>query len=585
MPQDKFRNEVGQVLRDFGFEAYWPNDPIPISKFKTSIQEPIQAEIDVITKIGATGFLIEVTTQKENNECKIKNFILKYRAVKASTLSLPKLITLFSGVPVKKRADFREVKDWKAIYLGTSRELIDKKMEPEKFSDSQGLTIINADDWDYINALKNVVGRWAGFEFISFLGLSPNEIEGIEDIDKYFEFYKLEGRKITGGAMKADIFQFTASPDFLLRTCKVFRFYGLLGFKPKVYFQRMLIKKKVEEIRKFLGKEIERCFPTPITVVLPPTTSIREREGTNKLAIPFKYGSISIIDGQHRLYAYASLKEHAKEMLKKSRILVNGIKFNTENEDDILKFSARAFIDINREQMKVKTSLIYLTAYDVMGDESSKSLAGKIISDCNLNTNSILYDLFVGRALRRKSRLGLRRTDIVEPTNGLAKIIEEIRDSTNPQATNVATMLGKSYSSWSISELIVIGKKLLNKNFGRLKKVLPGDWMSDTKSIIFKSKYIAAFILLLQDSINKGHNFDQIEQRLRKISKNVKSTAEWRNSAAEIPSGERNQVFHIKRAAIPNVKFATGKILKGLLWYEKNSTIWPELLPSKLEEK
>jgi len=36
---------------------------------------------------------------------------------------------------------------------------------------------------------------------------------------------------------------------------------------------------------------------------------------------------------------------------------------------------------------------------------------------------------------------------------------------------------------------------------------------------------------------------------------------------------------------ITNVKFATGQILKGLLYYEKNSTIWPELLPSKLEEK
>jgi len=584
MPQDKFRNEVGQVLRDFGFEAYWPNDPIPVSKLKTSIQEPIQVEIDVIAKIGATGFLIEVTTQKENNERKIKNFISKYRAVKESKLSLPKLIRLFSGVPTKKRANFREVKEWKAIYLGTSRELIDKKIEPEKFSDSEGLTITNVDDWDYINALKKVIGTWARFEFISFLGLNPNKIEGIEDTDRYFKFHKLEERKITGGALEADIFQFAASPDFLLRTCKVFRFYGLLGFRPKVCFQRMLIKKKVEEIRKFLGKEIERCFPTPITVVLPSAASIREREGTEKLAIPFRYGSISIIDGQHRLYAYASSKL-TKKMLEKSKILVNGIKFHTENEDEILKFSARAFIDINREQMKVKTSLIYLTAYDVMGDESSKSLAGKIISDCNLDTNSVLYDLFAGRALRRKSRLGLRRTDIVEPTNALAKIIEEIRDSTNPQATNVATMLGESYSSWSITELIVIGKKLLNKNFGRLKKVLPGDWMSDTKSIIFKSKYIAAFILLLQDSINKGHNFDQIEKRLRKISKNIKSTTEWRNSAAEIPSGERNQVFHIKRAAIPNVKFATGKILKGLLWYEKNSTIWPELLPSKLEEK
>jgi DGQHR domain-containing protein len=578
MPQDKLRNEVGEFLKDFGFEAYWPNDPIPMSDLNTSIQEPLQVEIDIVAKIGSTGFLVEVTMQRENNERKIKNFISKYRAVKECSLSLPKLISLFSGVPAKKRANFREVKEWKAIYLGTSRELIDKNIEPDKFSDSEGLTIINVDAWDYINALKKVIGRWARFEFISFLGLNPNEIEGIEDTDKYFEFHKLEGRKITGGGIEADIFQFAALPDFLLRTCKVFRYYGLLGFKPKVYFQRMLIKKKVEKIRKFLGKEIERCFPTPITVVLPKTASIREREGTKKLAIPFTYGSISIIDGQHRLYAYAS--SLPKRMIEKSKILVNGIKFHTENDEEIVKFSARTFIDINREQMKVKTSLIYLTAYDVMGDESSESLAGKIISDCNLDTNSVLYDLFAGRPLRRKSRLGLRRTDIVESTEALAKIVEEIRKPTNPQAINVAKMLGKSSSSWSTNELIEVGKKLLNKNFGRLQKVLPDDWVLNTKSILFKSKYIAAFILLLQDSINKGRNFDQIENRLIKISDNIKSTTEWKKSVG-IPITERGQVFHIKRAAIPSVKFASGKILKGLLWYEKKSAIWPELLPSK----
>jgi len=77
MPQDKFLNEVGQVLSDLGFEAYWPNDPIPISELQTSITKPDEVEIDVIAKLGKIGFLIEATTQKDRNREKINKFLMK----------------------------------------------------------------------------------------------------------------------------------------------------------------------------------------------------------------------------------------------------------------------------------------------------------------------------------------------------------------------------------------------------------------------------------------------------------------------------------------------------------------------------
>ena len=61
-------DKVGQLLRDFKFEAYWPNDPMDISSLQTQIRMPRQVEIDIVAKIGTVGFLVEVTTQKENNE-------------------------------------------------------------------------------------------------------------------------------------------------------------------------------------------------------------------------------------------------------------------------------------------------------------------------------------------------------------------------------------------------------------------------------------------------------------------------------------------------------------------------------------
>lgn len=572
MVPEYFVDEIGKLLQNFGFKAYWPNKPIKILELNTIIKEPEQVEIDIIAKIGAIGFLVEVTTQKDYNDKKIKKFIQKYRAIKESELPKNKLINLFSGVP----SDNIKIEEWRSIYVGTSVELVYNEMIPKKFTDSEGLTIINIDDWNYITALKKAIGRYARFEFLSFLGLNPDKIERIDDTDQYFDFYKVKERNITKEPLEADIFLFAASPSFLLRTCRVFRFVGLPLSDAKSYYQRMLSKRKLDEITKFIGESSKRCFPTPITVILPTRVDEQLREKRSKIAIPFKYGSLNIIDGQHRLYAYASSKIPMKTR-KEARILVNGIKFKTDDLEKIKKFSTRTFIDINREQVKVKTSLLYSISYDAMGDTSSKSLAGKIISLCNSEKNSPLHDLFEGRVIGRKSKLGLTRTSIVEVTNAFAKIIEKIRDPNSLQSQNIANMLGEDIIPIEASKLIDIGKKLMNKYFNRVKNVLSGDWTERTESVIFRSKYMAALILLLQDFIERGNNFEEIENWLSNISNNIKLTSEWEKSGISIPDNEQGQIFHKKREAIPSVKFGTGKILKGLLWYKNNTEIWSEL--------
>lgn len=584
--EDPLLKDVGELLRDFRFDAHWPNKSIPISDLKTEIKKPKEIQIDIIAKIGRIGFLVEVTTEKNNNEKKINKFILKYRAIKKSSLQISKLSRLFTGIPPSRIESFNEVKKWKAIYIGTSSELVYEEMTPKKFSDSEGLTIINIDDWNYIITLKKAIGEYARFEFLSFLGLDPDEIEGIKDKDEYFEYYKVDERRITKGSLNADIYSFSASPYFLLRTCKVFRFHGLPLADSKSYYQRMISKSKLDNISKnfISGSSPKCCFPTPITVVLPSDVRPVKRKDKLKIPISFKYGSLNIIDGQHRLYAYAYSRIKNKipeEFLEESRILVNGIKFNTDKPKIIGNFSARTFIDINREQTKVKTSLLYSISYDAMNDTSHESLAGKIISLCNSAKKSRLHDLFEGRVVGRKSKLKIPRTSIVEVTKALAKIIKESKNLDSKFSKNISNMLGKKHPSYTTNanDLIKLGEKIVNKYFNRVLTVLPDDWTENTKSTIFRSKYMAAFIRLLLDSIKKGHTFTEIENRIKKISDNMKSTEEWKNSVKNIPLHEQRIVFHENRAGVPFVKFGTGKILNGLLWYENESTIWPELSP------
>jgi len=580
MAQDPFINKVGTFLSDFAFEAYWPNKSIDIADLKTTIKEPVEVQIDIVAKIGSIGFLIEVTTQKEKNEDKIKKFISKYRAVKDSTLPNNELMNLFPGIPPEKKETFYEIKEWRAVYMGTSIDLVYKEIRPDEFTDSEGLTIINIDDWNYITALKKAIGKYARFEFISFLGLNPDEVEDIKDCDEYFDFHRVKERNVTNDSLKAEIFLFDVSPDFLLRTCRVFRFVGLPLKDSKLYYQRMLNQRKLNKIREFIGNSPKRSFPTPITVVLPSKAKPKKRNGKNKLSIPIKYGSLDVIDGQHRLYAYAS-PDVSQNIREKAKLLVNGIKFKTDKPEEIKQLSARTFIDINREQTKVKTSLLYLIGYDVMGVRSDEYIAGKIISLCTQDKNSSLYDLFEGRVIRRKSKLGIQRTSIVEVTNALANIIRKMRDPDNSKfQDNIAKMLGKDEISTKESEVIKFGKKLVNKYFNRVKNVLPNDWEEETESVIFRSKYMATFIHLLLDSIEKGYTFTEIEKRLKKISDNLKSNKEWKDSAINIASDKHDQIFHRERHAIPPVKFGTGKILMGLMWYENSTNIWPELKPS-----
>jgi len=531
---------------------------------------------DIIAKIGPVGFLAEVTTQEENNERKINKFILKYRAVKESCLSPFRLARLFSGISTRKRASFRQVREWKAMYIGLSPEIVYKEMIPEKFSDSEGLSIINVDHWNYITALQKAIGSYARFEFMSFLDLDPEKAEAVKEVVYPFEFQKTEGRKITKGPLRADVYSFSASPKFLLRTCRVFRFAGLPLRDAKFYYQRMLNRNKLREIGEFIGRSSERCFPTPITVVLPPNIPPPQDE---KILIPFKYGSIAIIDGQHRVYAYAS-SEVSETIRERGKILVNGIKFQTDNLKKIDSFSARTFIDINREQMKVKTSLIYLVSHKVIGEKTNVALAAEVISRCNRDENSPLHDLLEGYGIGRKSRLGFPRTSIVEVTNALAKIIEAIRTPGNPQ-TNVTQMIGNLPAPpWRTEQLIGVCAKLLNRHLNKIggdQGILRADWSPGTSSVIFRSKFMAAFILLLLDSINNGHDFATVKKRIKKIAINLKLTPEWRNSTSEIDPSQHDQVFHVKRDAIPSVRFSSRKIFDGLQWYESHRRIWPEL--------
>ena len=223
-----------------------------------------------------------------------------------------------------------------------------------------------------------------------------------------------------------------------------------------------------------------------------------------------------------------------------------------------------------------------------MGDISDESIAGKIISDVNTNNKSIGFDLFEGKTIKRKSNLNINRIRIVEVANTFAKIIHKIRDSANINyQNNVANLLG--LTSLAVSEiktkykvkgrlnknkaLLLLCRKIFEKFLRAINEIYKEDWIDNTNSLIFRSKYISAFLLLFDDSIGNGENMNLFKTKLTQIKARIKSNTDWSNSL-NIPTNENDQVFHKNRQAIPNIKFGTNTIHSGLKHYINNNTTW-----------
>lgn len=118
-------------------------------------------------------------------------------------------------------------------------------------------------------------------------------------------------KKVSGkDSILADLYTFTISPYRLLSIAHVHRKDELPLLQDNNYnYQRLLNHEKLQEIRRNVLIDSDFVFPSNILVILSKECKYCQ-DGVNNsyLYIPEKYGSISIIDGQHRLFSYADEK-------------------------------------------------------------------------------------------------------------------------------------------------------------------------------------------------------------------------------------------------------------------------------------
>ncbi|MGI0022952.1 MAG: DGQHR domain-containing protein [Nitrososphaeraceae archaeon] len=524
--------KVLQIMKGCGINCY------PVDGNKKMIQVGIDIadenqviEFDIMGYYNTTGFIIEDTTQKDNNIDKIKRFQQKCNYFKEAFDAGKINFKIFENIPTTAITKFKQIKEWKFIYIGTGEEMIRNKITEKQIPARKNLFVLNKEHLAYLDYLVKRVGPYAKQEILERLGVEVKH--STTELDLKIISIQLENKKILGH-IPANVFLFQLPAEVLLRITHVPRYGSLKPWMPEVGsedYQRLLNQNKIDSLASLINSSKElTSFPNALTVVLSDDVDvvnpkIKNEPDLRKLHIPYRYGIMEIIDGQHRLFAFAKSKLTEQQKYN-SKLIVIGIQFKAKNIEENQRLAAKTFVDINREQTKVPTELTYWLGYSTLGETNPEYLAARILIDLETTKDSNLRELFHTRPFQKTNRIGGKPIKIVTVANELSKIVD-IRKSKLPENKKLRILF--SNKAWKALEkkkdgdqIIKEGYEKLNSFFGIVKSSLPNDWNSNS-SLIFSSKYIAAFMRLFMEYKKLDYSDGIIATKLRDMNSKVKT--------------------------------------------------------------
>ncbi len=433
------------------------------------------------------------------------------------------------GVPPAVQRDFRDVTKLKGFFISTSLQRFDVN-----FFNVANILPIFKTDWELLKAYSESIGNFAREHFLSKFGvIDTSWHQSIDLHETNHIFIVTNNKKIASNVGLADIFTFEVSPYDILPVTQVFRrdLLPTLTSSITMDYQRPLLLDKLRTIRENLLSDEDFIFPSSILVVLSQACSYSPTE--KALRIPLKYGSISVIDGQHRLFSYAS-EEVRNRLQDRNRIMVTAIKFHETDEKIVYRYSAKTFIEINTNQTPVPRTHLDAIAYDLLDEKSPRAIAAKILLELNERKGSKLYGLFD----TNKTGLGIIKVTTVLMSLKSITNLDLINRVQNARVANMENLrrgyenlFGNDDTSISISDLVNTdvfidrGVSCLERYFNHVGSIFTLDWPKRGKENISSLKFakmISGFVKLLwKDFIYNGVTWDEVQNELEKIRDNV----------------------------------------------------------------
>lgn len=233
-------------------------------------------------------------------------------------------------------------------------------------------TYLNYASLQYFLSLSRTIHRSARFELLKFLGFNLQDIGVQTSGSPLFEYKGLLLPEVPSGfPVGHKIVSFLVDPKMLLEASYVLRADSWLD--DDCLYQRLLIKNKIKNMRKFLtGKR--RVYINNIIATLPNDTVVKDEEGCQfgttspskiqpvSIEFPKRFNAIGIIDGQHRIFSYHEGNDKFDSKIaplrEKQHLLVTGIIYPTSTtKPKKYRFEAELFLEINDKQKRVKGDL------------------------------------------------------------------------------------------------------------------------------------------------------------------------------------------------------------------------------------
>ncbi|WP_121353918.1 DGQHR domain-containing protein [Flavisolibacter nicotianae] len=259
----------------------------------------------------------------------------------------------------------------------------------------------------YFRAISDSVKGSAKYEIFKFFHLSYDNI-GENSIRTFADKKQINGTLLPETHSNFNpgykVVSFYIDPQTLLTGSYVLRKNGWQD--DHSLYQRMIVKNKINAIRKYLLKE-KRVFINNIIVTLPPETELLNTAGKVidastltktshvKILIPNEFNVIGLVDGQHRVFAYHEGGEDDVSIGRlriKQNLLATGIIYPSDiSELEKSKFEARLFLEINSTQTNAKSDLKQAISL-ILNPFSTESIATAVIS--KLNDHGPLQGMF-----------------------------------------------------------------------------------------------------------------------------------------------------------------------------------------------
>jgi DGQHR domain-containing protein len=360
-----------------------------------------------------------------------------------------------------------------ALFVSGEKEM---QQAERDYAAKNGVQVWDERELAYYEVVVDALATQAKYEIISSLGIQTTE-EALKVTVLGLRLEQPSPRAPT----KTEMYVFTLPAEKLLKTCVVLR----KARGSANAYQRILSRKRLPKIGGFL-RTPDALIPTNLVVHFGDDLVVDEVGGELKdvggrrisltrqghqlvsLTFPLKYGSLELIDGQHRLFGFV----HALESASDFDLVVLGLRNLEERR------RSRTFVAINENARRVDPNLVSFLRYtdeERVCQHNADLMAIKIV--VTLNTLSPFRGLirlldFGRQRLTLKGVSGYDLRGLVSPRGLLRQLYPE---NTSEQYT-----------------------RALRTYFSSVKASFRKEWDDPETYIVATNRGITAFIKLLR---------------------------------------------------------------------------------------